>query len=135
VDHPLRVLICDDSLGFPALVRAWLNNDDRFTVVGLAHGGEEAQAMVAASHPDLLVLDFMLPDVADPATLVSALRVLHPALRIVMISSLRMEELRSAARSAGVDGVCNKAATAQELTDALYAAAGAAGSSTQNLAP
>jgi DNA-binding NarL/FixJ family response regulator len=135
VGIPLRVLVCDDSLGFPALVRAWLNNDERFTVVGLARGGEEAKEMVAASHPDLLVLDFMLPDSDDPAVLVSALRALHPPLRIVLISSLRMEELSAAARSAGVDGVCNKAATAQELTDALYAAAGAEGSSTQNLAP
>lgn len=130
-----RVLICDDSLGFPTLVQTWLREDGRFDVVGLATGGEQAKRMVAEERPDLLVLDLVLPDAPDSPALVGVLRALHPSLRIMMVSSLHAEALANAAAAAGVDGVCTKAATARELTDRLYAVATGDGSSTQNRLP
>lgn len=130
----VRVLICDDSLGFPTLVQTWLRMDGRFAVTGLARGGEEARRMVARDPPDVLALDLVLPDVADPALLVRELRERHPPLRIVMVSSLHNEALEQAAAAAGVDGTCNKGATPEELCDRLYAVA-TAGSSTQNRLP
>jgi two-component system invasion response regulator UvrY len=135
VAEPFRVLICDDSLGFPTLVRTWLREDGRYEVIGLATGGEQAKAMVAERHPDLLVLDLVLPDAPDSPALVGALRALHPPLRIMMVSSLHQEALENAAAAAGADGFCNKAATASELTERLYAVATGAGSRTQNRLP
>jgi DNA-binding NarL/FixJ family response regulator len=134
VGTPLRVLVCDDSLGFPTLVRTWLREDGRFEVVGLATGGERAKAMIAEHRPDLLVLDLVLPDVPDTPALVTELRTLHPPLRILLVSSLHQQALENAADAAGADGFCNKGATAAELTDRLYAVS-AAGSSTQNRLP
>lgn len=130
----IRVLICDDSLGFPTLVRTWLTADGRFEVTGRAAGAEQAKAMVNEQRPDALVLDLVLPDSRDPAALVDALRGQHPPLRIMMVSSLHAEPLEAAARAAGADGVCNKGATPQEFSDRLYAVA-TADSSTQNRAP
>jgi DNA-binding NarL/FixJ family response regulator len=130
----LRVLVCDDSLGFPTLVRTWLRNDGRFEVVGLATGGEQAKRMVGELRPDVLVLDLVLPDVADPTVLVAQLRAAHPPLRIMLVSSLHAEALENAARGADVDGLCNKGATPEELADRLYAVA-TGGRSTQNRLP
>ena len=129
-----RVLVCDDSLGFPTLVQTWLREDGRFDVVGLAKGGEEAKRMVAAERPDLIVLDLLLPDVPDPTVLVTELRALHPPLRFLLVSSLQMEQLEAAAEAAGVEGVCNMGASASELAERLYAVA-VAGSSTENRLP
>jgi DNA-binding NarL/FixJ family response regulator len=134
VSEPVRVLICDDSLGFPTLARTWLTTDGRFEVVGMASGGQQAREMVATLRPAALVLDLVLPDVPDPPTFVHELRALHPPLRILLVSSLHQEALENAARAAGVDGVCNKAAPPAEFADRLYAAA-TAGSSTQNRLP
>lgn len=133
--EPLRVVICDDSLGFPALVRTWLRSDGRFEVVGVAAGGEAAKQLVAEQRADVIVLDLVLPDAPDPVVLVRELRERRPGLRVMMVSSLRLDGLRNAAEAAGADGVCGKGATAQELADALYAVASADGSSTQNVAP
>lgn len=130
-----RVLVCDDSIGFPALVRTWLSEDDRFEVVGLARGGEEARRMVAQTQPDLLVLDLVLPDVPDAPALVGALRELHPPLRVMLVSSLPMDALAHAATAAGANGACTKGATAAELTGRLYDVASGAGSDTQNRLP
>ena len=120
---PIRVLICDDSLGFPTLLQTWLRDDGRFEVVGRATGGEQAKSLVASAAPDVIVLDLLLPDVPDPPTLVRDLRALHPGLRVLIISSLARELLEEAANAAGADGWVNKGATATELTNQLYAVA------------
>lgn len=120
---PFSVLICDDSIGFPTLVQTWLSGDGRFDVVGRANGGEEAKEMVAAQHPDLLLLDLLLPDVPSTPVLVGALRALHPGLRIVLVSSMMGERLQQAGAEAGVEAVCNKAATSAELAECLYSVA------------
>lgn len=120
---PIRVLICDDSLGFPTLLQTWLRDDGRFEVVGRATGGEQAKELVAASSPDVIVLDLLLPDVPDPTDLVRALRELHPGLRVLIISSLANDLLDAAASAARADGWINKGATATELTNQLYAVA------------
>ena len=120
---PIRVLICDDSLGFPTLLQTWLRDDGRFEVVGRATGGEQAKGLVATSAPDVIVLDLLLPDVPDPPTLVRDLRDLHPGLRVLIISSLARDLLEKAADAAGADGWVNKGATATELTNELYAVA------------
>jgi DNA-binding NarL/FixJ family response regulator len=129
------VVICDDSLGFPSLVRTWLQADGRFEVVGMAPGGVAARQLVSELQPDLLVLDLVLPDSPDSPALVRDLRALHPGLRIMLISSLEMEQLRNAARAAGADGVCNKGATAEELASTLYDVATGAGNNTQHVEP
>jgi DNA-binding NarL/FixJ family response regulator len=120
---PIRVLICDDSLGFPTLLQTWLRDDGRFEVVGRATGGEQAKTLVADESPDAIVLDLLLPDVPDPPTLVRDLRALHPGLRVLIISSLARDLLEEAATAAGADGWVNKGATATELTNQLYAVA------------
>ena len=120
---PSRVLICDDSLGFPTLVETWLRDDGRFEVVGRANGGEQAKTLAAELYPDVILLDLLLPDAPDPPKLVSELRAIHPPLRVLIVSSLQTDLLEQAARSAGADGVSHKGATASELTDRLFAVA------------
>ena len=130
-----RVLICDDSLGFPTLVQTWLRDDPRFEPIGVAKNGANVRRLVAEQLPDLLVLDLLLPDTPEPAELVGALRASHPALRILLVSSLQTEALGEAARAVGADGFCTKGAPADELTARLYAVASGEGSSTQNRLP
>jgi CheY-like chemotaxis protein len=135
VAEPFRVLVCDDSLGFPTLVQTWLRDDGRFAPVGLATGGEQAKQMVGELRPDAILLDLVLPDAPDSPALVGALRTIHPPLRVLLISSLHAEGLAEAAQKASVDGHCNKGATAAELCERLYGVLTADGSSTQNRLP
>ena len=116
----VRVAICDDSLGFPYLVSAWLESDPRFVRVGLADAGEPLKTLVAAEKPDVVMLDLVLPDVVDSSVLVRELRRLHPRVRVVLVSSLAEDALAAAAASAGVEAYLNKSATAEALCDLLY---------------
>jgi DNA-binding NarL/FixJ family response regulator len=119
----VRALVCDDSLGFPALVVAWLEADERFEHAGTAHSGDELLALAGRVEADVVLLDLVLPDVDNPTALVAELRRRRPGVRVVLVSSLALPELERAARAAGVDAFCHKAITASELTDALYRAA------------
>lgn len=129
----LRVLIVDDSLGFPSLVRTWLQQDGGFQVVGTAAGGQQGMEMLAEHRPDIVVLDLVLPDSPDPVERVRRMREIHPGVRIVLVSSLQHEQLAHATAATGADACCHKGSTSQELVAALYAVA--AGSDTQNLLP
>lgn len=116
----VRVVLCDDSMGFRALLRSWLLRDGRFDVVGAAESGAAVEAVVAVEAPELLVLDLVLPDVEDVPALVERLRAGQPALRVVMMSSLQTGELEQAAEAAAADGFAHKATTAPALCALLH---------------
>ena len=116
----VRVLICDDSFGFPTIVLGWLNDDPRFEHVGTAETGAQLLRMSDQVDVDAILLDLVLPDVDNPAQLVAELRRRRPAVRILLVSSLAVSELERAAEAAGADGFCHKAITAEDLGDALY---------------
>ena len=116
----VRVIVCDDSLGFPALVTSWLRGDDRFEHVGTAVDGADLLGLASRVEADALVLDLGLPDVDNPAELVRGVRERIPGIKILLVSSLAVAELARAAAVAGVDGFAHKAITADRLTDELY---------------
>ena len=116
----VRVLICDDSFGFPTIVLGWLGEDARFEHVGTAETGAQLLEMADAVEVDAILLDLVLPDVDNPAELVGELRRRRPGVGILLVSSLAVAELARAAEAAGVDGYCHKAITAQDLGNALY---------------
>jgi DNA-binding NarL/FixJ family response regulator len=119
-EAPLRILVCDDSFGFPSVVEKQLDDDDRFEPVGTARSGAELLTLVERVEADAIMLDLVLPDVDNPAALVGELRRRRPGVRILLVSSLRVPELERAANGAGVDGFCHKATSPQGLSDALY---------------
>lgn len=129
------VLIVDDSLGFPSLVKTWLQQDGRFEVLGIAATATEGMRLVAAHRPDVIVLDLVLPDSPDPVERVRELRALHPGVRIVLVSSLQAEQLANAGEATGVDAICHKGSNQNELVGTVYAVATAGGSDTQNVLP
>lgn len=74
---PAHILIVDDIKDARVLMRLMLSTKGGFTI-SEATGGEEALQMIRANQPDLVVLDYMMPDMdgidvcramrADPAT-------------------------------------------------------------------
>ena len=60
--NPIRVLLVDDHQIVRQGLRAILDPDERFIVVGEAVSGAEALALAGAERPDVVVLDLMLAD-------------------------------------------------------------------------
>jgi response regulator of citrate/malate metabolism len=60
----LRTLIVDDDFMSASVHRSYTERLAGFTVVGEAHTGEEALALVRQLQPDLVLLDIYLPDMS-----------------------------------------------------------------------
>ena len=58
----VRLVIVDDHAIFREGLRALLDMEEDFVVVGEASRGDEAVAMVADDQPDVILLDLHLPD-------------------------------------------------------------------------
>lgn len=83
----IRVLLVDDVVEVRRLVRLALRVRGSFEVVAEAGDGAEAVRLVAATRPDIVVLDLGLPDLAGREVL-SRIRIGSPGSKVVVFSGL-----------------------------------------------
>lgn len=84
---PIRVLIVDDSATIRTVLSSTLGADPDLRVVGTAINGQVAVANIAASPPDIVLLDVEMP-VLDGISTLREIRRSHPKLPVLMFSSL-----------------------------------------------
>lgn len=116
-------MLCDDAVAFSFLFQQWLQDCDDLAFVGLADSRETALALAAGEHPDVIVVDHLLRDTTSDE-LAPQLRSVAPGAAILLISGMTPETLVQMEREAGADGHVSKAATAEEMRDAIRQAAG-----------
>jgi DNA-binding NarL/FixJ family response regulator len=80
------VLLCDDSRALRMLAARQLA-DCGFEVVGEAGNGHEAINQYQALHPDLVLMDLVMPE-CDGKQALSRILAQDPAARVVILSSL-----------------------------------------------
>ena len=103
----IRILIVDDNPAVRRYLRAILEQQESWQVSGEARSGAEALQSVLQGPPDLVVLDYQMPDLngVDVARQISEL---FPKLPILMVTLHLSKQLADAAREAGVRGACAK---------------------------
>jgi len=121
----MRVLIADDQPQVRSALRLLLKQEPGLTVVGEAGDGELALALAAEAQPDLVLLDWELPDQGPSGAsrtaqhrLLPALRERCPSLKVVALSG--RPEARQAALDAGVDAFVSKGDPPERLLDAVH---------------
>lgn len=57
----LKVMIVDDDILFAEELGCYLNQDERFDVIGVAHDGYEALKLLERLNPDVVILDLIMP--------------------------------------------------------------------------
>ena len=97
----IRVAVCDDARAVSLFFRQVLEEEGDIEVVSATSTGGAALDALEHQRPDVLLLDLLLPDVADPGTLVRDLRERSPATAIVLISSMPASNLRDEAGRVG----------------------------------
>ncbi len=103
-DKAMRVLIADDQPQVRSALRLLLKQQPGMTVVGEAGDAEQALELAAAHQPDLVLLDWELPD--RGGAVLAELRVVRPGLVVVALSS--HPEARWAALAAGANAFVSK---------------------------
>jgi diguanylate cyclase (GGDEF)-like protein len=110
----LRALVVDDDPGLLELVRTVLEGAG--VEVTEATTARAARAVVAASPPDVVVLDIGLPD-EDGLIVCSELKTTHPTLPVVVLTGREASSAEGAAALAGADAFLRKPFGPLELID------------------
>ncbi|WP_130014147.1 response regulator transcription factor [Serinicoccus sediminis] len=118
----LRVLLVDDQ---PLLLQGFsmiLSTEPDVEVVGRAGNGLEAIASVAAQRPDVVLMDVQMP-VLDGIEATRRIVAEHPQVKVVILTTFDRDDYLFDALEAGASGFLLKNAEADDLVDAVRAAA------------
>lgn len=102
-----RVVIADDSDDLRLLLRMILTRSDDFEVVGEAADGGAAIDVVAAQHPDVILLDLAMPKM-DGLQAMPGIRSAWPQTKIVVLSGFDASRMRDTALQNGADAYVEK---------------------------
>jgi len=119
---PVRVLIVDDQALFREALAMLLGVRDDIEVVGEAADGAEALRRVADSAPDVVLMDLRMP-VLDGVAATRRIRVEHPQVRVIVLTTFDDDADVFAALRAGAVGYLLKDASSARLVEAVLAAA------------
>jgi DNA-binding NarL/FixJ family response regulator len=120
---PLRVLMVDDHPIVLAGLKALVDADPDFQVVGKARDGRTGLRMAKELQPDVVVLDISMPEM-NGIEVATALLAEQPACRVLVLT---VHEDRAYLRQlveAGVSGYLLKRSASDELIRALHAVVG-----------
>jgi DNA-binding NarL/FixJ family response regulator len=111
-----RVVVVDDHALFRSGVRAEL--EGRVDIVGDAASVAEAVEVIAATGPDVVLLDVHLPD-GSGADVIAAIAPQHPGVRFLALSVSDAAEDVIAVIRAGARGYVTKSIAVGDLADAV----------------
>jgi NarL family two-component system response regulator LiaR len=117
----IRILIVDDHAVVREGLRAFLELQDGFEVIGEAGDGEEALGVAERLRPDVVLMDLVMPR-RDGVAAMRALRGRVPGARVVVLTSFLDDERLLPALRAGAAGYLLKNAEPEELERAVRAA-------------
>ena len=118
----IRVVVAEDHAVVRAGLERLLSGAEGVEVVGAASDGEEAVAIVAETHPDIVLCDLSMP-VVDGIEATRRILADHPETRVVILTAFSERDRILGALDAGAIGYLLKDADPDELLEAVYAAA------------
>jgi DNA-binding NarL/FixJ family response regulator len=121
----IRLLVVEDNRLLRDGITQMLNRQEDMTVVASVGNGEHTMRNVASAKPHVLLLDLGLPT-QNSLQLVSDLKKEYPALRIIVMDLIPMQEDVVAFVQAGVSGFIMKDATIKDFLQTIRSVAGGA---------
>jgi DNA-binding NarL/FixJ family response regulator len=117
----ITVLIADDHAVVREGLRAFLELQDGLEVVGEAADGEEAIEAAARLHPDVILMDLVMPRL-DGVAAMEVLRRKAPGSRVIVLTSFLDDDRLLAAVRAGAAGYLLKDVEPSDLARAIRTA-------------
>jgi len=119
---PIRVLIADDHSVVRQGLRMFLGSDPELEIIGEARDGAEALNLSRELHPDVVLMDLLMPGM-DGIAATAAIRRQMPETEVVALTSVLEDASVVEAVRAGAIGYLLKDTDAHELRRAIKAAA------------
>jgi CheY-like chemotaxis protein len=105
-EPPIKVMVVDDTIHVRRMLRNMLELDG-FEVVAEAGSGPEAAELIAGADPDIVVVDYKMPEV-DGLETAALLRGIRPEQVMILYTAFVDPELEARARAVGVSVVLGK---------------------------
>ncbi len=115
----IRVVLADDHVFVRDGIKSLLENEANIEVAGEAIDGADALEVVAATKPDLLIVDIRMPNLTG-IEVVEKLRSESNNVKIIMLSMHESEEYVLKSIKAGADGYLLKGSSKEEFLKALH---------------
>lgn len=123
--NEIRILIADDHEVVRRGLALMLNQEPDFKVIGEARDGQEAVSLVINLVPDILLLDWKMPQL-DGILAARQIRLQAATTRILMLSGAPVEADVLDALDEGIDGFVHKDISPTDLAHAIRVVAGGA---------
>ncbi|HEY1481616.1 MAG TPA: response regulator transcription factor, partial [Candidatus Acidoferrum sp.] len=104
---PVRILVVDDSQLMRRCLRILLEQQDAWKVCCEASNGLEAIEKARQAAPDLIVLDFQMPEM-NGLDAAKEIRRQWPEVPILMVTLHMSPQLEDQAKRIGIRGACDK---------------------------
>ncbi|MFH1634937.1 MAG: response regulator transcription factor [Chloroflexota bacterium] len=117
---PIRTLIVDDSPNFIHAMMDYLSAEAGIEIIAFALSGHEAVEMLAGSKPDLVLMDYSMPEM-NGIEVMKRIQALPDAPPVIILSMYDIPAYQKAAMTAGADGFVAKAKIAEQLMPLVIA--------------
>ena len=114
----IGILLADDHAVVRAGLKAILNLERDFRVIGEAENGSDAARLAGELRPDVVIMDLLMPGL-DCAEAVRLILKACPTTRILVLTSYGSSDEIRFALDAGATGAVTKNLSNPELTDAI----------------
>jgi DNA-binding NarL/FixJ family response regulator len=104
---PIRILVVDDSQLMRRCLRTLLEQHDSWRVCCEAANGREAVEKAQQTDPDVIVLDFQMPEM-NGLDAAKEIRRWSPQIPILMVTLHMSPQLADQAKRIGIRGACDK---------------------------
>jgi NarL family two-component system response regulator LiaR len=115
---PIRVLVVDDHAIIRKGMRAVLDLVPDIELVGEAENGRQALKMDLELHPDVILMDLMMPEM-DGIACIRGVKSQRPEARILVLTNFAGEDLIFPAIKAGAVGYHLKDSSPEALVEAI----------------
>ncbi len=111
------VMIVDDALFMRNILRG-IVTEKGYIVVAEAASGIEAMKNLHSQHPDIILLDIILPD-SNGLDLLQSINASHPQAKVVVCSAIGQEQVMQKALDLGAKAFIQKPFKPEKVIDVL----------------
>jgi NarL family two-component system response regulator LiaR len=117
----IRVMIVDDHAVVRSGLGAFLSASAHLELIGEAENGEQAVVRARLLHPDVILMDLMMPGM-DGVTATRKIKEQNPSVQVIALTSFQENDMIQSALKAGAIGYLTKNVTTHELESAIDSA-------------
>lgn len=118
---PIKVVLVDDHAVVRSGLSAVLLSDEGLSLEGEANNGQEAIDLCERCHPDVVLMDILMP-IMDGVAATRVIREKWPDIRIIALTSFKEKDLVEGALKAGAISYLIKNVSAEELVSTIRGA-------------